>query len=99
MRPVGRRTAVRPWLVAISLFGLPGWGLGDDKAELLALAKAGYQSAQKSIHSLFCTVAFESGSPDPVMRKNGKYWRSFNRVRIQEQSAEATRDFFWGAEG
>lgn len=99
MSPLVLRTAVRPWLVAVCLLGLPGWTFGDDEAELLALAKAGYRSAQKSIHSLSCTVAYEAGFPDPVMRKKGKYWRSFDRVRIQEQLPEGTQDFFWGPEG
>ncbi len=85
----------RNWLVALCIVGLPISVRAEDEGELLALVKAGHRSAQESIHTLSCTVRFEKGFPTLQLAAEGKYWHSFDRARIQQETPTGTEDYYY----
>jgi hypothetical protein len=90
-RHTGRNAS---WLGCIGLLlSWPSQSPADD-AELLSIVRAGHRSARQSIHRLSATVTREItfAKPSRVVHLTGKYWRSFDVVRIQEKVGSGTED-------
>lgn len=65
-----------------------------DQEDLLSLARAGHRAARESIHSLSATVTVENTFPkQPKLTQTGRYWRSFDVVRIQENVGGGSEDY------
>src|SRR5947209_16363212 len=83
------------WLIVLGVFGLPNLANAEDERKLLALVKAGHQSAIESIHTLSCTVTVEADAPSFRRTTTGKYWRSMDFARIQQETPTGTADYFY----
>jgi hypothetical protein len=99
LRVLNRGAAVRSLLIIACLFMSAVLVFGEDEAQLLALARAGYRSAQEVIQTLSCNMEMEAGFPQSVMRKQGKYWRSSRHARVHDEQPHGTEDFYWGPTG
>lgn len=95
MNRILRAEIRRNCLMALCLVGLPLSIRAEEEQELLTLVRAGHRSAQEAIHSLSCTVRVESGFPTVQGAEEGKYWRSFDRARIQQEQPTGTVDYYY----
>jgi hypothetical protein len=65
-----------------------------DQEDLLTLVRAGHRAARQSIHSFAATITEEVAFPDkPKLVLSGKYWRSFDVVRLQEKVGRGWEDY------
>lgn len=73
-------------LMAVCLsFLVPGAeARAGDQSDLLSLVRAQHRAARESIRTLSATMTDETRFPKRELFMRGKYWRSFNMVRVQE---------------
>lgn len=82
------------WLVALGILGLPSSVYAENEKELLALVRAGQQSAMESIHTLSCVVTLEESTPSLQRTATGRYWRAKDVARSQQETPTGTVDWF-----
>jgi hypothetical protein len=56
----------------------------EGNTDLLSIVRAGHRAAREAIYSFSATVTIERTHPQQATIETGKYWRSFDVVRIQE---------------
>jgi hypothetical protein len=68
----------------------------DDQSDILSIARQGHRSAREAIQTLSATIAIERTFPEEKKVISGKYWRSFNLIRVQENYPDSgIEEYLW----
>jgi hypothetical protein len=85
MSCLSRRCSGCSWFVGLcSILIVPDL-CADEQADLLTVVRAGHRSARESIRTFSATVTDEVTQPQKQVHTKGKYWRSLDVARAQQQ--------------